>query len=856
MSPEQFRTAWSSFAAQWDATRATDGAAARALVDRVLEEGLTQRDDATAVSPDVATACEVAVIKRADALDLDAYRRVLAGQKGVERSPYKHFCTTGWRRLVNPRADFDLWWYWNEHLDPRRDDVNPLVHHLVRGRHDGLPTLPPERQPRPATTFADGTPVRRVCLFAAYDADGIVDDYVVDYLTELSRHADVYYLADATMTPAELAKLSEVTRGAWAIRHGSYDFGSWSMLARDLVGWDTLETYDELLFANDSAYLLRPLDEVFATMSAARADWWGLHATKRAYAADLGDDRPIPLAEAKQRWRTVNEIDPIDHLHLSSYFLAFRRPVIMDAGFRRRIDSVAREAVKSLVIVKYEVGLSRYLMTQGFDFETFVDGLYPYLPVYTTDYWTLLDQGFPLLKRNLISENPRRMPDLAQWKQQVAQRVPGAPIDTFERNLLRVSADDRLARSLAVTSRPDGTVDYDDPLSWPRFRREDEWTPKFDHWWAFPVCAYDHTLAGNERAVFEEVRDDPSIKKIILTRSRRVELSGENVVTVPLMSRAGQEYLLRTGQIFVKHGPRVNAHWPLSPLRHNFVNLWHGIPLKRFGSATATISPELERALLRNNGGSRAVIASSRMDMLAMTTAFWPLSYTEVWNTGLPRNDYITCDESRLPADLLETEQRLRAEVGDRRLVMFLPTFKDGQADAYYRFTPEDLERLAAWLERNHAVLGVREHMADTARTYWHQLAPLGAIDLSSRRYPDLEVLYRVASGLVSDYSSCLVDFMLTGRPMASFAYDLEHYANEERGLFYDLDRVLPGAVCRTFDELATALDAFFEEPDPATADEYAWRRRIFHDHLDAGSAARVVERVRSLYLPDDDAPA
>ena len=41
-----------------------------------------------------------------------------------------------------------------------------------------------------------------------------------------------------------------------------------------------------------------------------------------------------------------------------------------------------------------------------------IDDLYPYLPIYTTDYWTLLERGFPLLKRNMLSDNPRRMPGL------------------------------------------------------------------------------------------------------------------------------------------------------------------------------------------------------------------------------------------------------------------------------------------------------------------------------------------------------------------------------------------------------------------------------------------------------------
>src|SRR5699024_3709557 len=110
--------------------------------------------------------------------------------------------------------------------------------------------------------------VRRACLFAGYDPDGLVDDCVLEYLRELSRHADVWYLADGDMRPGELEKLAGVTQGAWVVRHGAYDFGSWSLLARDRVGWDALETYDEVLLVNDSCYLLRDLNQVFSAMTA------------------------------------------------------------------------------------------------------------------------------------------------------------------------------------------------------------------------------------------------------------------------------------------------------------------------------------------------------------------------------------------------------------------------------------------------------------------------------------------------------------------------------------------------------------------------------------------------------------
>ena len=140
-----------------------------------------------------------------------------------------------------------------------------------------------------------------------------------------------------------------------------------------------------------------------------------------------------------------------------------------------------------------------------------------------------------------------------------------------------------------------------------------------------------------------------------------------------------------------------------------------------------------------------------------------------------------------------------------------MPTFRNAQEDAYYRFSDDEIEFLRDWLRRNNAVLGMREHMADSARVYGQQLARLDTLDLSDDAFPNVEVLYRLSSALVTDYSSCFIDYMLTGKPAISFAYDHDSYPGIERGAFYDLDFVFPGPVCRTFAQLRDALDGLFE---------------------------------------------
>lgn len=137
--------------------------------------------------------------------------------------------------------------------------------------------------------------------------------------------------------------------------------------------------------------------------------------------------------------------------------------------------------------------------------------------------------------------------------------------------------------------------------------------------------------------------------------------------------------------------------------------------------------------------------------------------------------------------------------------------------------------------------------MADDARVYSRMLERLQPLDLSAREFPDAELLYREAAALVTDYSSCFIDFMLTGKPALSFAYDYDSYASIERGLFYDLDMVFPGPVCRSFAELQAGLDGLFVEPDAATLAALDLKRRMFFDHVDDRNSARLVARVRQL---------
>ena len=113
-------------------------------------------------------------------------------------------------------------------------------------------------------------------------------------------------------------------------------------------------------------------------------------------------------------------------------------------------------------------------------------------------------------------------------------------------------------------------------------------------------------------------------------------------------------------------------------------------------------------------------------------------------------------------------------------------------------------------------------------------------IDVSD--HPDIQALYLAADVMITDYSSTMFDFAVTGRPMVFYTYDLAAYRDELRGFYFDLEQEAPGPLVTTADELTAALadDDLVRRYAPAYA---AFRQR--YCHLDDGRATdRLIQEV------------
>ena len=210
--------------------------------------------------------------------------------------------------------------------------------------------------------------MKRICLFAGYSSNNKIEDYVIYYLKELAKYCDIYYYCDANLPKDELNKISSYVKESYAKRHKKYDFGSWQELVR-AVGKDEIRKYDELVLANDSCYgPLFSLKNTFDKMESKEVDFWGL-------SCSVGY-----------------------HVHIQSYFLAFKKNVIETDYLFDFLETVKQEKSLRQVCDNYEDMLTYILSQKGFTYDSFIPlkdrDLHPYFRTWDC----IRERKFPLLK--------------------------------------------------------------------------------------------------------------------------------------------------------------------------------------------------------------------------------------------------------------------------------------------------------------------------------------------------------------------------------------------------------------------------------------------------------------------------
>ncbi len=265
-----------------------------------------------------------------------------------------------------------------------------------------------------------------------------------------------------------------------------------------------------------------------------------------------------------------------------------------------------------------------------------------------------------------------------------------------------------------------------------------------------------------------------------------------------------------------------------------YCQTWHGTPLKRLGHdmPPGTISDAFLALYDREAASWDFLVAANEFSAGALGGAFGYRG--RILTTGYPRNDRLVTAGG---AERQAIRERLGVPDPDERILLYGPTWRASRRTTLGQFAPVNYLDASTQLPEGWR-LAFRGH-SHTHGAHDPSVAA-GALDVT--RYPDVTDLLIAADALLTDYSSLMFDFAVTGKPILFLTPDLADYRGS-RGFYLDFEGEAPGPLLATSDDVVARLADLPGLVAQYSARYAAWNAK-YNAWDDGHAAKRVVDAV------------
>lgn len=209
---------------------------------------------------------------------------------------------------------------------------------------------------------------------------------------------------------------------------------------------------------------------------------------------------------------------------------------------------------------------------------------------------------------------------------------------------------------------------------------------------------------------------------------------------------------------------------------------------------------------------------------------------------GFPRNDFLLKNNnSKKVSDWLKSKTNKNYE----KIIVYAPTYRD-YGNPYINKNvlgySESNEKFYSFLENHNYLFIVKSH----------PLQKLGGEEFGDRiiyyepnqSFSLYDLLY-ASDMLISDYSSVIHDYLLTGKPVVINGFDIERYKGNRGFAFDPVEMICPSKICKTYNETLEAIEEGFL--NKKLSGQYIKVREMFHKYIDSNSCGRVYRFFNSL---------
>lgn len=347
---------------------------------------------------------------------------------------------------------------------------------------------------------------------------------------------------------------------------------------------------------------------------------------------------------------------------------------------------------------------------------------------------------------------------------------------------------------------------------------------------------YNNDYICNPKYICEELLRQKLPVDIVWATTKEKLNSVQYPANVRLIIRGSYEFFKEqaTSKVWIDNA--VCFTWNPFPKKKEqfYLQTWHGsMGLKRIGTDDVKNRRWSFAAKLAGKW-TDVCISNSSFESEVFRETHWPT--TQIQELGHARNDILFSSP--------EAAAKIRKKVCDffdipvnKKIALYAPTFRDAQDTMRYSLDyPAILKNLknkfgGEWVLLNR--FHFKSKKAAKSSNYSKNIYP-------ATEYPDMQELMVAADIGITDYSSWICDFVLTGKPGFIYAPDLNQY-NQERGFYYPLNST-PFPVAETNDEMMTNILNFNMEKYSRQCEIFLAERGCKENGM---AAKQIVEIIR-----------
>lgn len=275
-----------------------------------------------------------------------------------------------------------------------------------------------------------------------------------------------------------------------------------------------------------------------------------------------------------------------------------------------------------------------------------------------------------------------------------------------------------------------------------------------------------------------------------------------------------------------------------------YINSWHGsLGIKKIGADSPLTSIQNDWVPYGKKDSEMIdyLISNSTFENDVYKNNFWGKG--KILTFGHPRNDIFFYNNEQLNEIKKKVFKKLNISF-NKKVLLYVPTFRDYGALDCYNLEVENLLKSITDKFGGEWVLAVRMH--PNLKNEALKLFKFTSTTVDASSYSDIQELLVSSDIAITDYSSCIFDFMLSRKPAFIFATDIEKY-NNERGFYYPLEST-PFPVAKNNEELVQNILNFDNEKYTKEVEKFLADKGCIED---GHAAERVVDLIERLIKND-----